>query len=72
VRGDIHIYAQFGDDVTTDLDSTATPAALRTEPGVAEIIALLQGAAARILEGNAMVREVQIVAEIDTEAEETA
>jgi hypothetical protein len=69
VTGRLNICAQVVDDLTIDLDNTATPAALRTEPGVAEVIVRLMGAAERLLERNTMVREVQIIAEIDTAAE---
>ena len=72
MRGRINISAQVVDDLTIDVDSTAAPAALRTEPGVTQIIARLQGAAARILEENAIVYDVQITVDIDTEAEAAA
>jgi len=72
VRGRINICAQVVDALTIDLASATTPLALRTEPGVAQIIDRLQSVIQRILEENAMVREVQIVVDIDTEAEETA
>jgi hypothetical protein len=70
VRGRINIYAPVVDALTIDLSSATTPLALRTEPGVAEIIARLQDAAQRILEENAMVYDVQITVDIATETEE--